>query len=320
MAAYVARRLAWMVVLLLFVSGVTFLVFYTLPTTDPAVLRAGVGAGPERIEEIRAALRLDEAWYAQFWHFLKELVLHFDLGYSYQTNTPVRDQIADRLPATISLAAGAAVLSLAAGIALGTLSAVRRRSLLDRLTMGGALIGVSAPVYWLGLLALYLFAKDIGAVKVFEGAGSYTGITEDPWQWFQSLLLPWIVLAISFTAIYARLLRGSMLEALGEDYVRTARAKGLRERRVVGRHALHGAITPLVSIAGVDIGVMLGGAVLTETVFNIPGIGLLAYDSILAGDLPAIQGTVLLSGLFIVMANLVVDLAYAFIDPRVRYR
>ena len=320
MTAYVARRLAWVIVLLLLVSGVTFLVFYTLPTTDPAVLRAGIGANPERIEEIRAALQLDEAWYVQFWHFLMDLVLHFDLGYSYQTNTPVNDLIADRLPATISLAAGAAVLSLAAGIALGTLSAVRRGSLLDRLTMGGALVGVSAPVYWLGLVALYLFAKDIGVIGIFEGSGSYTGITEDPWLWFQSLLLPWIVLAISFTAIYARLLRGSMLEALGEDYVRTARAKGLRERRVVGRHALHGAITPLVSVAGVDIGVLLGGAVLTETVFNIPGIGLLAYDSILAGDLPAIQGTVLLSGLFIVTANLVVDLAYAFIDPRVRYR
>jgi peptide/nickel transport system permease protein len=318
--AYAVRRLAWVIVLLLLVSGITFLVFYTLPTADPAVIRAGRGASPERIEAIRSALRLDEAWYAQFWHFLKQLVLHFDLGYSYQTNTPVRDQIADRLPATISLAAGAAVLSLAAGIALGTLSAVRRRSLLDRVTMGGALVGVSAPVYWMGLVALYLFAKDIGAIGIFEGAGSYTGITEDPWQWFQSLLLPWIVLAISFTAIYARLLRGSMLEALGEDYVRTARAKGLRERRVVGRHALHGAITPLVSVAGVDIGVMLGGAVLTETVFNIPGIGLLAYDSILTGDLPAIQATVLVSGLFIVTANLLVDLAYALIDPRVRYR
>ena len=319
MTAYVARRLAWLIVLLLLVSGITFLVFYLLPTTDPAILRAGRGASPERIEAVRSALRLDEAWYAQFWHFLKDLVLHFDLGYSYQTSTPVRDQIADRLPATISLAAGAAVLSLGAGIVVGTVSAVRRGSLVDRLAMGSALIGVSAPVYWLGLVALYLFAKDIGAVGVFEGAGSYTGITDDPWQWFQSLLLPWIVLSASFTAIYARLLRGSMIETLEEDYVRTARAKGLRERRVVGRHALHGAITPLVSAAGVDIGVLLGGAILTETVFNIPGVGSLAYDSILSGDLPAIQGTVLIGALFIVIANLVVDLAYAFIDPRVRY-
>jgi peptide/nickel transport system permease protein len=316
---YVTRRLAWVIVLLLLVSGITFVVFYTLPTSDPAVLRAGRGATPERIEQVRHALRLDQAWYAQFWHFLKDLVLHFDLGYSYQTNTPVRDQIADRLPATVSLAAGAAVVSLIAGIAVGTLSAARPRSLADRLAMGAALIGVSAPVYWLGLVALYLFAKDIGTVEVFEGAGSYTGITEDPWRWLQSLILPWLVLSASFAAVYARLLRGSMLEALGEDYVRTARSKGLRERRVVGRHALHAAITPLVSVAGVDIGVLLGGAILTESVFDIPGIGLLAYDSILAGDLPVIQGTVLLGGIFIVAANLLVDLMYAFIDPRVRY-
>ena len=319
MTVYVARRLAWMVALLLLVSAITFLVFYALPTTDPAVLRAGRGANPERIEAIRSALDLDKPWYAQYWHFLSDLVGHLDLGYSYQTNTPVRDQIADRLPATISLAAGAAVLSLLAGIAVGTLSAVKRGTLVDRLAMGSALIAVSAPVYWLGLVALYLFAKDIGVVGVFEGAGSYTGITEDPWQWFQSLLLPWLVLAASFAAIYARLLRGSMLEALGEDYVRTARAKGLRERRVVLRHALPGAVAPLVSVAGVDIGLLLGGAILTETVFSIPGIGLLAYDSILTGDLPAIQGTVLVGALFIVVASLVVDLAYGLIDPRVRY-
>ena len=319
MTAYVARRLAWVIVLLLLVSGITFLVFYTLPTTDPAVLRAGRGASPERIEQIRAALRLDEAWYAQFWHFLKQLVLHFDLGYSYQTNTPVRAQIWDRLPATVSLALGAAVISLVAGVVVGTVSAVKRRSILDRIAMGSALIAVSAPVYWLGLVALYLFSKDIGQVELFEGAGSYTGITEDPWQWFQSLILPWLVLAASFSAIYARLLRGNMIEVLGEDYVRTARAKGLRERRVVGSHALHAAITPLVSVAGVDIGLLLGGAILTESVFDIPGIGLLSYDAILAGDLPLIQGTVLVGGLFIVVASLLVDLAYAFIDPRVRY-
>ena len=319
MTAYVARRLAWVIVLLLLVSGITFLVFYTLPTTDPAVLRAGRGATPERIEQIRSALRLDEAWYAQFWHFLKQLVLHFDLGYSYQTNTPVRAQIWDRLPATVSLALGAAVISLIAGVVVGTVSAVKRRSILDRIAMGSTLIAVSAPVYWLGLVALYLFSKDIGQVELFEGAGSYTGITEDPWQWFQSLILPWFVLAASFSAIYARLLRGNMIEALGEDYVRTARAKGLRERRVVGSHALHAAITPLVSVAGVDIGLLLGGAILTESVFDIPGIGLLSYDAILAGDLPLIQGTVLVGGLFIVVASLLVDLAYAFIDPRVRY-
>jgi peptide/nickel transport system permease protein len=201
----------------------------------------------------------------------------------------------------------------------GTLSAVRRGSLVDRTAMGLALIGISAPVYWLGLVALYLLAKDIGVVPVFEGAGSYVGITEDPWQWFQSLLLPWLVLAASFTAIYARLLRGNLLDVMDEDYVRTARAKGLRERTVVARHGLPAAIAPLVTVAGVDLGVLLGGAVLTEKVFSIPGIGLLAYESIINADLPTIQGTVLVAALFIVVANLVIDVAYAFIDPRVRY-
>ena len=319
MTVYVARRLGWVVVLLLLVSAITFVIFYTLPTTDPAVLRAGRGANPDRVEAIRHALKLDQAWYEQYWHFVKNLVLHFDLGYSYRNDIPVREQIADRLPATISLTVGAAVLWTVAAIAVGTLSAVKRRSLLDRMAMGAALVGVSAPVYWLGLVALYLFANDIGLVPVFEGSGSYTGITDDPWQWFASLLLPWLVLAASFAAIYARLIRGSMIDVLGEDYVRTARAKGLRERRVVLAHALPAAVTPFVSAAGVEIGVLLGGAVLTETVFSIPGIGSLAFESILNGDLPTIQGTVLLGGLFIVVANLIVDLAYAFIDPRVRY-
>ena len=318
MAAYVARRVGWVIVLLFLVSAITFLVFYTLPSADPASLRAGRSSDPQLLEAIRRSLRLDDPWYAQYWHYLKGLVLHFDLGYSYRNDYPVREAIADRLPATISLALGATVISLVAGLVAGTLSAVRRGSLVDRITMGIALIGVSAPVYWLGLVALYVFAKDIGLVPVFEGAGSYVGITEDPWQWFQSLLLPWFVLAASFTAIYARILRGSMLDAMREDYIRTARAKGLRERTVVTRHGLRGAIAPLVTVAGVDLGVLLGGAVLTEKVFTIPGIGLLAYESIINADLPTIQGTVLAAALFIVVANLVIDIAYAYIDPRVR--
>ena len=319
MTAYVARRLAWVVALLLLVSAITFVIFYSLPTADPATLRAGRSSSPELIEAIRRSLHLDDPWYVQYWHYLKDLVLHFDLGYSYRNSIPVREQIFDRLPATISLAAGAAIVWLLAGIAVGTASAMRRRSLLDRLAMGLALIGISAPVYWLGLVALYLFAKDIGVLHVFEGAGSYVGITEDPWMWFQSLLLPWLVLAASFAAIYARLLRANILEVLGEDYIRTARAKGLRERSVVLHHVLPAAITPVVSAAGVDIGILLGGAILTETVFNIPGIGSLAYESIINADLPMVQGTVLVGAFFIVVANLLVDVAYAFIDPRVRY-
>jgi peptide/nickel transport system permease protein len=180
-------------------------------------------------------------------------------------------------------------------------------------------VGISAPVYWLGLLSLYLFANDIGVFKIFPGSGSYVPLSQDPAKWFTSLILPWFVLAASFAAFYARLLRGNLIEVMSEDYIRTARAKGLRERRVVLRHGIRSAITPIVTAAGLDIGILLGGAILTESVFNIPGIGRLAFDSIQQSDLPMIQGTVLLGAFFIVVMNLVVDIAYAFIDPRVRY-
>jgi peptide/nickel transport system permease protein len=189
----------------------------------------------------------------------------------------------------------------------------------DRLAMGGALVAISAPVYWLGLLSLYLFADDIGKFPIFPGAGSYVPLTEDPAGWFGSLVLPWCVLAASYAAIYARLVRSTMLETLSLDYIRTARAKGLRRRRVVLRHGLRSAITPVVTAAGLDLGIVLGGAVLVETVFNIPGVGRLAYDAISSGDIPMIQGTVLVGALFIIVANLVVDVLYAFLDPRVRY-
>ena len=320
MIGYIVRRLAWTTVLLFLVSAVTFVVFYLFPTADPAQLRAGRQPNPELVERIRDQLGLDEPWYEQFWIYIKDLVLHFDLGRSFQEGeVPVRDQILDRLPATASLVIGAAVIWLAAGVAVGTISAVRRHSLLDRAAMGAALVAISAPPYWLGLVALYLFAKDIGRFEVFEGAGSYVPISEDPAQWFASLILPWLVLAASFAAIYARLVRATLTEAMSEDYIRTARSKGLRERRVVFRHGLRSAVTPVVTHAGLDIGVLLGGAILVETVFSIPGIGLLAYDSILDADLPMIQGTVLLGAFFIVTANLVVDVAYRIIDPRVGF-
>jgi peptide/nickel transport system permease protein len=199
------------------------------------------------------------------------------------------------------------------------ISAIKRRSLLDRIAMGGALVAISMPVYWLGLISLYLFANDIGVFHVFDGAGTYTGLTNDPVAWFNSLLLPWLVLAASFAAFYSRLLRANLIETMSEDYIRTARAKGLSERRVILRHGARTAITPIVTVLGLDIGTLLGGVILTEAVFNIPGVGRLAYDGIRNADLPVIQGTVTLGAFFIVIANLIVDIAYAFIDPRVRY-
>jgi peptide/nickel transport system permease protein len=227
--------------------------------------------------------------------------------------------IKDRLPATLSLTIGASILWLLAGIPIGIISAVKRGTLLDRGSMGIALVFVSMPVFWFGLVMLFLFADDIGRFKIFPGAGSYVGLTTSPVDWFTSLIMPWIVLAATSAAIYSRLLRGSLLEVMGEDYIRTARAKGLRERRVVWHHGVRSAITPIVTIFGLDVGTLLGGAVITETVFDIPGIGRLNYDAIVRSDFPIVQGTVLIAAFFIIVANIVVDISYAYLDPRVRY-
>ena len=319
MIRYILRRLLWVIVLLFAVSFVTFVIFYLLPSADPAVLRAGRQANPELVASIRHQLGLDQPWYVQYGRYMKNLIFHFDFGFSYQNGVPVRQLIFSRLPASISLAAGAAVLWLVIGIGVGIIAAVRPRTKLDRASMGAALVGISAPVYWLGLVALYLFSSDIGLIPILPGANSYVPLSEDPFSWFTSLIMPWCVLAVSFAAFYSRLLRGNLTEVLGEDYIRTARAKGLSERRVVFRHGLRSAITPIVTIFGLDLGILLGGAILTETVFNIPGIGRLSYSSIVRSDLPVIQGTVLLGAFFIVFANLFVDILYAFLDPRVRY-
>jgi peptide/nickel transport system permease protein len=319
MGRYIIRRLLWTVVLLLIVSAVTFIIFYIFPSADPAVLRAGRSPNPALIAHIRHTLGLDQPIYVQYWRYIKGVVLHFNFGYSYQYSQPVRQMILQRLPATISLTVGAVIVWLLIGLPIGILSAVKSRSAVDRMAMGGALVFISAPVYWLGLVALYLFARDIGVVHIFPGSGTYTPLTTNPAKWFTSLLLPWIVLAASFAAFYSRLLRSTLIETMSEDYIRTARAKGLSERRVILRHGVRSAITPIVTVLGLDIGLLLGGAILTEIVFNIPGVGRLAYDGIINADLPIIEGTVLFGAFFIVIANLVVDIVYALLDPRVRY-
>jgi len=319
MGRYIIRRLLWVILLLLVISAVTFIIFYELPSADPAALRAGKSPSPKLLAQIRHTLGLDEPVYVQYWKYMKGIVLHFDFGYSFQDSQPVRKEILSRLPATISLTFGAVVVWLLIGLPVGIISAIKRRSVADRMSMSTALLAISAPVYWLGLVSLYLFANDIGVVHIFKGAGTYVGLTDKPVQWFGSLLLPWLVLAASFAAFYARLLRANLIETMSEDYIRTARAKGLTERRVIGRHAMRAAITPIVTILGLDIGILLGGAILVETVFTIPGIGRLAYEGIVNSDLPVIQGTVLFGAAFIVLANLAVDILYAFLDPRVRY-
>ncbi|MGI8414017.1 MAG: ABC transporter permease [Solirubrobacteraceae bacterium] len=319
MTAYIIRRVLWGIALLVLVSALTFLFFNIFPSADPAQLRAGRNTNPQTIAHIRHELGLDKPLYTQFFDYMKGLFLHFNLGYSYYSGASVRGLIADRLPATLSLTVGAAALWLLVGIPVGIISAIKRGSRLDRAAMGTALVFVSMPVFWLGLLVLFLFASDIGRLPLLPGANSYMGLTANPGKWFTSLIMPWIVLAATAAAIYSRLLRGSLLEVMGEDYIRTARAKGLSERRVIWRHGVRGAITPVITVFGIDVGVLLGGAVLTETVFDIPGIGRLNYDAIIHSDFQIVQGTVLLAAAFIIVANIVVDISYAYLDPRVRY-
>jgi peptide/nickel transport system permease protein len=217
---------------------------------------------------------------------------------------------------TISLAAGASILWLAAGVATGVLSALRRGSFFDRAAMGIALAGVSLPIFFTGLVGLALFSYGLGWTAP---GGRYTPLTENPLQWAYALLLPWITLAFLYAAGYARLTRAGMLEIMNEDYIRTARAKGLPERTVVLRHGLRSALTPIVTIFGLDLGLLLGGAVLTESTYSLPGIGKYAVDAIVSNDLPKVLGVTLIGAFFIVVANLVVDVLYAVIDPRVRY-
>jgi peptide/nickel transport system permease protein len=321
MRRYIVRRILWSIVLLFIVSGVIFVIFYVFPSGDPAIARAGRLADERQIELIRESLGLDEPIYTQYWIYIKDLVLHLDFGYSYQSNVPVRELIFDRLPATISLVIGATVLWLLMGIPTGVVSAVRKGSLLDRVAMVTTLVLISAPVFWLGLVFLYLFAEDIGTfIPFLPGQGSYVAFSENPAEWAQALILPWIVLAAATAAVYARYVRSSLIDSMSEDYIRTARAKGLPERTVVWHHGMRSAITPVVTLLALDIGTLLAGnAILTETVFNIPGVGKLLFTAIDRDDLPVIQGVVLFGAFFIVTLNLLVDILYAYLDPRVRY-
>ena len=313
------RRLAWSVLLLVIVSFLTFLVFYVLPASDPAILRAGRNATPELIEEVRAKLGLDKPFYEQFWIYGSNVVTDLDFGYSYYAEVPVREEIMARLPASIAVALGAFVLWMVIALPVGVLTALKPRSKTDRVATGTTLFFLSAPTYWLGLVALFLFASDIGRFPLIGGAGTYVPFSENPKVWFESLFWPWIVLALGFAGLYARMIGENLRETMAQDFVRTARAKGLGERRIVLRHGLRAALTPVVTLAALDLGLLLGGTILVETVFNIPGVGRYAVEAIQNGDLPAIQGVVLFGAIFIVLAILVADILYAVLDPRVRY-
>jgi peptide/nickel transport system permease protein len=317
MGTYIIRRILWTILLLLLISLITFVIFNVLPGGDPARLRAGRQATPEAIAAVRDQFHLNDSKPHQYWRWLNGLVVHFDFGTSINNDAPVRPLIFDRLPNTLWLIAGAGFIWFLGGVLVGTISAVRRGTLLDRFAMTSALVLISAPVYWLGLVAIYLFSNDLGKFPILPGNGAFQnahGFLDKSW----SLVMPWCVLACAFAAIYARLLRSNMLEVMSEDYIRTARAKGLPERSVI-RHGLRAALTPVITVLGLDLGILVGGAILTESVFGIPGIGRLSFDAIQRHDLVTIQGTTLFLALAVCLMSMVVDILYAFLDPRVRY-
>jgi peptide/nickel transport system permease protein len=331
---YILRRLGAGLLLLAVVTMVTFAIFYVVPrwagrtVEQLATMYVGRAPTPEAIQATIDRLGLDRPVVVQFGEFVRGLFLGAEyrfgndtiecaapcLGYSFQTYQEVFPEIVARLPVTASLALGAGVIWLVGGILVGVVSAVWKGSLFDRLAMAVALAGVSLPIFFTGLLALAFLVHAWGLF----GTPGYVPFSEDPSRWAQGLLLPWLTLAFLHAAMYARQTRAGMLEVLGEDYIRTARAKGLSERRVVLKHALRPTLTPIVTIFGLDLGLVLGGAVLTEQVFSLNGIGRYAVTAIMQSDLPVILGVTLFGAFFIVLCNLVVDLLYPLIDPRVR--
>jgi peptide/nickel transport system permease protein len=323
------------VLLLFVVSVVTFAIFFLVPRLagatpeDMASRYVGRSTTYEQLHVMAQKLGFLDPLWVQYGRFAKALLLGADystgpttvhcpapcFGYSFLTQNPVWPDLTDRLTVTASLAVGAAILWLISGVAIGVLSALRKGSFFDRSAMAVALAGVSLPIFFTGLLSLSIFSYGLGWTAP---GGSYEPFTSNPVQWAHDLILPWVTLAFLFSAAYARLTRAGMLETMGEDYIRTARAKGLPERTVVFKHGLRSALTPILTIFGLDVGLLLGGAVLTETTYSLPGIGKYAVDAVKTNDLPKVLGVTLVAAFFIIFANLLVDLLYAVVDPRVR--
>jgi peptide/nickel transport system permease protein len=335
MIYFIIRRLILTVFLLLLVSMITFAIFFLVPRLagqtayQLAAQYVGRNPIPSEIKAVEIKLGLNAPLYLQYGRYIKGIVagIHYNngtdvsycpfpcFGYSFRNDQPVWPQLISDAPVTLSIAIGAAVLWLIGGVSIGVLSALRRGSIFDRLSMGVALAGVSLPVFFTGLIALELFSYKW---SIFPNV-HYVGITSNPLLWARNLVLPWITLAFLYAALYARLTRAGMLETMGEDYIRTARAKGLPERTVVLKHGLRAALTPIVTIFGLDLGLLLGGAILTETTYSFPGLGQFTILAIQNQDLPEIMGVVMIASFFIVIANMIVDILYAVVDPRVRF-
>jgi peptide/nickel transport system permease protein len=313
MLVFVARRLIGMVLVLIAVSFIVFLIFVVVPGGDPAVRIAGRTANDQNIKNIRHDWGFDRPFYVQYYELMKKAFTNKLISQTNQTS--VDTQIWQGIPATFSLAIGAAAIWLLFGVLVGVISAITAGRLSDRLITLLALIGISMPVFWLGLLARYFLAEKN---TVFPD-GEYVPFTQSPVQWLFHLILPWFVLAVLFIGFYGRVLRGNILDTINEDYVRTARAKGVDPRRVLVKHVLRNSLIPIVTLFGLDFAAVLGGgAILTETVFDLHGVGQYAQQSIRNFDLPPIIGVTLFGAFFIVFFSAVVDFLYAFLDPRIR--
>lgn len=308
MWSYVVRRLLLLVPVLFGLSVLVFLLIHLAPG-DPVTSQLGIHATPQTVARLRASLGLDEPLPVQYLLWLGRVV-HGDLGTSLYAHAPVGDLIIQRFPTTLELTVASTALALAVGIPLGVLSATHRDGLLDNVGRVLAIVGVSIPVFWLGFLLILAFAISLPLFPPGGSVSDYGPI---------ALVLPSVTLGASFVGVVVRFTRASMLETLGHDYVRTARAKGLTDRAVNYRHALGNALIPLVTVVGLQVGLLLSGAVLTETVFSLPGLGLLMVDAVAARDYPLIMGSILVVAVLVVMVNLVVDLLYGILDPRVRY-
>ncbi len=312
MANFVLRRLAGMVAVLFAVSVLTFLIFNVIPNSDPAQRMAGKAATPTLVDNITEEWGFDDPLPVQYVTMMRKVFSGDLISYFSQEN--VDERIIEGIPSTFSLCFGAAVIWMFFGILFGYLSAVRAGGWLDRALTVIAMAGISMPVFWLAAIFLnYLTYKT----EILP-SGGYVEFVDSPLEWFEHLILPWTTLAILYAGFYSRVLRSNMLDVMNEDYVRTARAKGLSERRVMSRHVMRNSLIPIITLFGLDFGALLGGAILIEAIFSLNGVGQYAYESLINTDLPPIMAVVIFGAFFVVLFNALVDIAYAWLDPRIR--